>query len=124
MSIIKDFKKFALQGNVLELAVAVIIGGAFSTIVTSLVHDVLTPLLLSPALKAANAQDLEKLSWGGVKYGNFLSSVINFLIIAFILFVIIRAFKRFESKKDVTDAEPSSTDKLLTEIRDTLRQGK
>lgn len=122
MNIINDFKKFALQGNVLELAVAVIIGGAFGTIVTSLVHDVLTPLLLSPALKAANAQDLEKLSWGGVKYGNFLSAVINFLIIAFILFVIIRAFKRFESKKDETVAGPSSTDKLLMEIRDALKK--
>lgn len=122
MSLFKEFKKFALKGNVLELAVAVIIGGAFGTIVSSLVHDVLTPLLLAPALQAANVQDLEKLTWGTVKYGSFLSAVINFLIIAFILFLIVRAFKRFEAKSEAPPAGPSSTDKLLMEIRDVLRK--
>ena len=94
MSLLNEFKKFALKGNVLELSVAVIIGGAFGAIVSSLVHDVLTPLLLSPALQAAKVQDLEKLTWGTVKYGNFLSAVMNFLIIALILFLVVRAFKR------------------------------
>ena len=122
MSLLNEFKKFALKGNVLELSVAVIIGGAFGAIVSSLVHDVLTPLLLSPALQAAKVQDLEKLTWGTMKYGNFLSAVINFLIIALILFLVVRAFKRFETKTDAPVTTPTSTDRLLMEIRDALRK--
>ncbi|MFM7717094.1 MAG: large conductance mechanosensitive channel protein MscL [Microcystis sp.] len=122
MRLFTEFKKFALKGNVLELSVAVIIGGAFGAIVSSLVHDVLTPLLLSPALQAAKVQDLEKLTWGTVKYGSFLSAVMNFLIIALILFLVVRAFKRFESKTDTQAPAPSSTDRLLIEIRDALRK--
>lgn len=121
MGFLKDFKNFALRGNVVDLAVAVIIGGAFGAIVSSLVDDVITPLLLTPALKAANAQDLDKLTWGAVKYGKFLAAIIKFLIIAFILFLIIKGIKAMEEKKAPVAAEPSSTDKLLMEIRDALR---
>ena len=64
MGILKEFRDFALRGNVVDLAVAVIIGAAFGAIVSSLVDNVITPLLLTPALKAANAQDLDKLTWG------------------------------------------------------------
>ena len=87
MGMLKEFRDFALKGNVVDLAVAVIIGGAFGAIISSLVDDVITPLLLQPALKAANAQDLDKLTWGAVHYGKFLSAVIKFIIIAFILFL-------------------------------------
>jgi len=122
MSMLKEFRDFAMRGNVVDLAVAVIIGGAFGAIVASLVDDVITPLLLAPALKAANAQDLDKLIWGSVKYGKFLAAIIKFVIIAFILFLIVKAMKSMEKKKVPSATEPSSTDKLLMEIRDGLKK--
>jgi len=122
MSILKEFRDFALRGNVVDLAVAVIIGGAFGAIVSSLVDNVITPLLLTPALKAANAQDLDKLTYGAVKYGLFLAAVIKFIIIAFILFLIVKGFKAVEDKKVPAAVEPSATEKLLTEIRDELKK--
>lgn len=122
MGFIKEFKEFALKGNVVDLAVAVIIGAAFGAIVSSLVDDVITPLLLTPALKAANAENLEQLSWGAVKYGKFLAAIIKFIVIAFVLFLLIKAAKNFEKAKPAAPAEPSSTDKLLTEIRDELKK--
>jgi large conductance mechanosensitive channel len=122
MSILKEFKDFAMKGNVIDLAVAVIIGAAFGAIVSALVEAVITPLMLTPALKAANAQDLDKLSWGAVKYGVFLAAIIKFIIIAFILFLILKFFKSIEKKKVPPSNEPSSTDKLLMEIRDELKK--
>jgi large conductance mechanosensitive channel len=122
MGILKEFRDFALRGNVVDLAVAVIIGAAFGAIVSSLVDNVITPLLLTPALKAANAQDLDKLSYGAVKYGLFLSAVIKFVIIAFILFLIVKGMKSIERKKVAAAAEPSATEKLLAEIRDELKK--
>jgi large conductance mechanosensitive channel len=117
----KDFKAFIMRGNVVELAVAVIIGGAFGAIVASLVDHVVTPLLLTPALKIAHLQDIDKLQWGAVKYGLFLANVIKFIIIAFILFLMIKAVQRFQKKKDAAPPEPTLTEKLLTEIRDELK---
>ena len=122
MGILKEFRDFTLRGNVVDLAVAVIIGAAFGTIVSSLVDHVITPLLLTPALKAANAQDLEKLTYGAVKYGLFLSAIIKFAVIAFILFLIVKGMKSIEKKKVPPAQEASSTDKLLMEIRDELRK--
>jgi large conductance mechanosensitive channel len=122
MGILKEFRDFALRGNVVDLAVAVIIGAAFGAIVSSLVDNVITPLLLTPALKAANAQDLDKLTYGSVKYGLFLSAVIKFMIIAFILFLIVKGMKSLEKKKVPAASEPSSTDKLLMQIRDELKK--
>jgi len=118
----KEFKDFVLRGNVIDLAVAVVIGAAFTAIVSSLVDNVITPLLLAPALKAANLQDIEKLAWGAVKYGSFLAAIIKFIIIAFILFIIVKAMKSLEKKTVPSATEPSSTDKLLMEIRDSLRK--
>jgi large conductance mechanosensitive channel len=122
MGMLKEFRDFALRGNVVDLAVAVIIGGAFGAIVSSLVDNVITPFLLTPALKAANAQDLDKLSYGAVKYGLFLAAVIKFIIIAFILFLIVKGFKSIENKKVPAATEPTTTEKLLTEIRDELKK--
>ena len=122
MGILKEFRDFAFRGNVVDLAVAVIIGGAFGTIVSSLVDNVITPLLLTPALKAANAQDLDKLTYGAVKYGLFLAAIIKFIIIAFILFLIVKGMKSIENKKVPAAAEPSPTEKLLAEIRDELKK--
>jgi large conductance mechanosensitive channel len=122
MGMLKEFKDFIMRGNVVDLAVAVVIGAAFSAIVSSLVDNVITPLLLAPALKAANLQDIDKLAWGAVKYGLFLAAVIKFVIIAFILFIIINGFKTLENKKVPPAAEPSATEKLLAEIRDSLKK--
>ncbi len=123
MGMLKEFKDFALKGNVVDLAIAVIIGGAFAAIVSSLVDHVITPLLLTPALKAANVEDLDKLHWGAVKYGQFLAAVIKFIIISFILFLIVKGMNSIKSKDaPKPDPGPSSTDKLLMEIRDALKK--
>lgn len=122
MGILKEFRDFALRGNVVDLAVAVIIGGAFGAIVSSLTDNVITPLLLKPALRAAHADNLEQLSYGAVKYGLFLSAIIKFVIIAFILFLIVKGFKSIENKKVPAAAEPTPSEKLLAEIRDELKK--
>lgn len=125
MGFVKDFKEFALKGNVVELAVAVIIGAAFGAIVSSLVEDVITPLLLQPAMKAAGVEDLEHLQSGGVKYGKFLAAILKFIIVALVLFIIIQAMGKVIRKKEVVVVEPpapSSTDTLLMEIRDELKR--
>jgi large conductance mechanosensitive channel len=123
MGMLKEFKDFVMRGNVLDLAVAVVIGAAFSAIVSSLVDNVITPLLLAPALKAANLQDIDKLAWGAVKYGSFLAAIIKFIIIAFILFLIVKAFKSLDRNKKVPPPpEPTTSEKLLAEIRDELKK--
>ena len=122
MSFIKDFKTFAIKGNVIDLAIAVIIGAAFSAIVASLVTDIITPLLLTPALKAVGAENISQLKWGEVKYGNFLAALINFIVIALVIFLLLKGIMSMQKKKEVVEAEPSSTDKLLAEIRDELRR--
>lgn len=124
MGFLKDFKQFAMKGNVMDLAVAVIIGAAFSSIVSSLVADIITPLLLTPALKAVGAENIAQLKWGEVKYGSFLAAVINFLVISFVIFLLIRGISRLSRKKEVVPEAPpvSSTDKLLMEIRDELKR--
>lgn len=112
-SFANDFKGFLLRGNVVDLAVAVVIGAAFGAIVTSLIEDIITPLLLTPALSAAGVDDIANLSAGGIKYGLFLSSVINFVVIGLVLFAIIRAFERLKRTEEVTAvAEPTATEKL------------
>lgn len=121
-----EFKAFAIKGNVVDLAVGVIIGGAFGKIVSSFIEDVITPLLLKPALKAAHLTKLTDLTiFDTVKYGNFLSAVINFVIVALVLFAIIKAINAAKKKEEaapVVAPEPSSTDKLLMEIRDSLKK--
>ncbi len=122
MGFIKEFKDFIMKGNVVDLAVAVVIAAAFGAIISSLVDDVVTPLLLTPALKAAHAEDLSKLVWGAVKYGNFLAAIIKFIVIALVLFIIIKAMNATMKKEVPPPAGPSSTDVLLMEIRDSLRK--
>jgi large conductance mechanosensitive channel len=123
MGFVKEFREFALKGNVIDLAIAVIIGAAFGAIISSLVEDVVTPLLLTPALEAAGVQDLNQLTWGAVKYGNFLANVLKFILIALVLFLMIKALNRMKREKQVAPKEPELTlsEKLLTEIRDGLR---
>jgi len=123
---LKEFKAFAMRGNVVDLAVGVIIGGAFGKIVGSVIDDVITPLLLKPALEAANLSHLNDLTvFGTVKYGVFLSAVINFVIVAFILFLIIKGINAAKKKEEVKPAAPAlppADIQLLTEIRDILKR--
>jgi len=127
MGFIKEFKEFALKGNVVDLAIAVIIGAAFGAIVSSLVADIITPAILTPALEAAHVNDLKDLAWGKVKYGSFLAAVLNFIVIALAIFVMIKAMNRMKRKKEVQAAEPAAPEytlqeKLLMEIRDSLKK--
>ena len=127
MGFMKEFREFALKGNVVELAIAVIIGAAFGAIITSLVDDVITPLILTPALEAANVADLDQLMWGTVKYGKFLAAIIKFIIIALVLFLMIQGINRMKRKKEVQADQPPTptftlTEQLLMEIRDGLKR--
>lgn len=97
---VADFQKFIMQGNVIDLAVAVIIGGAFGKIVESFVADIVTPAILSPVLSQLNLDNLGQLVIPGtaIKYGNFLAQIINFLVIAFAIFLMIRAFEKAKNR--------------------------
>ncbi|MCC7030386.1 MAG: large-conductance mechanosensitive channel protein MscL [Chitinophagaceae bacterium] len=122
MSFVKEFKEFALKGNVMDLAVAVIIGGAFGKIITSLVDDVLMPVIGTLV-----GNDFEKLSTtingATVKYGMFIQNIVNFVIIAFVIFMMIKAMNQMKKKEEpAAPAGPSSTDALLMEIRDSLKK--
>ena len=100
MGFLQDFKKFALKDNVVELAVAVVIGAAFGDIVSSLVDDVITPLILIPATEAAGVADIDQLSWKAVKYGKLVSAVIKFILIALSLFVVTRLIQKMDRNKE------------------------
>jgi len=143
MGFLKDFKEFAMRGNVVDLAVGVIIGGAFGKIVTAMVDDVIMPLISTvtgggrfddylyvlkagkdgatayPTLAAAKAAGANVFA-----YGHFIQSIIDFLIIALCIFVAIRALSRLHAKKEEVAAAPAvtPTEELLTEIRDLLKQ--
>ena len=125
MGMISEFKAFAMKGNVVDLAIGVIIGAAFGKIVTSLIEDVITPLILKPALEAANLSRIEELTaFGSVKYGVFLSAVINFIIVAFVLFLIIKGInsaRKKEAEAPAAPPAPTNEEKLLMEIRDALK---
>lgn len=126
MGLMKEFKEFAIKGNVMDLAVGVIIGAAFSAIVKSLVEDIITPLILTPVLKAARLQNLSELTIPGtaVKYGLFLSNVLSFVIVAFVLFLVIKGVNSARKKDEAAPAEPpapTNEEKLLMEIRDALK---
>ncbi|ASA22972.1 large-conductance mechanosensitive channel protein MscL [Paenibacillus donghaensis] len=129
-----EFKKFALKGNVLDLAVAVVIGAAFGKIVSSLVNDIIMPLV-GLLVGGINLQDLNftRENMLGkdvvVNYGMFLQSVVDFFIIAFSIFLVVKLASRFKKKETVKvevvePAAPAPEVVLLTEIRDLLRSGK
>ena len=121
---LKDLKAFLLRGNVVDLAVAVVIGAAFGAIVTSFVNDIITPLILNPALKAAHVENIAQLSWNGVAYGSFLSAVINFLVVGTVLFFVVKAAEKAQNlgkKEEAAEEEAAPTqEELLAEIRDLL----
>jgi large conductance mechanosensitive channel len=125
MGMMSEFKEFVSKGNVMDLAVGVIIGAAFGKIVTSLVEDVITPALLTPALKAAHLENIEQLKTdGGILYGKFLGAVIGFIVIAFVIFLLVKGVNSVRKKQEDAPAGPpvpTNEEKLLMEIRDALK---
>ena len=123
---LKDLKAFLLRGNVVDLAVGVIIATAFGAIVTSFVNDIITPLLLNPALKAANVDRIAELSWNGVAYGSFLSAIINFIVIGTVLFFVVKGIEKAQSltKKEEAEEAPAGPTELevLQEIKALLEK--
>jgi large conductance mechanosensitive channel len=121
----KDFVDFIKRGNVIDLAVAVIIGGAFGAIVTSLVNDIIMPLV-GVVLGGIDFAGLSvQVGDATVMYGSFIQATVNFLIIAFVLFLALRGFSRMQKKEEEAPApppEPSPEEKLLAEIRDLLKE--
>jgi large conductance mechanosensitive channel len=139
LQVLKEFREFAMKGNVVDLAVGVIIGAAFGGIVTSLVGDVIMPIVgaitggldfsnyftsLSAKVTAANLADAKK-QGAVLAWGNFLTVTLNFIIIAFVLFIVIRFMNTLKRKDEAAPAppKPSREEELLTEIRDLLKKG-
>lgn len=136
---LQEFKKFAMRGNVVDLAIGVIIGAAFSKIIDSLVGDVIMPIIgriaggldftnyfigLTPAASAATTYDAAKKAGATLGYGTFLTVTVNFVIIAWVLFLVIRGMNRVMKKEEAAPAPPAPPSKeqeLLTEIRDLLK---
>ena len=133
MKFIKEFKAFAMKGNVIDMAVGVIIGGAFGKIVTSLVNDIIMPAI-SMITGKINIADMAVTVGAkadgtaiALKYGLFLQNIIDFLIIALSMFFVIKLMGKFKIKEQEAPAappEPDKTEVLLTEIRDILKEGK
>ena len=123
---LKDLKAFLLRGNVVDLAVGVIIATAFGAIVTSFVNDISTPLLLNPALKAAKVDRIAELSWNGVAYGSFLSAIINFVVVGTVLFFVVKGIEKAQSlgKKEEAEEAPAGPTELevLQEIKALLEK--
>jgi len=131
-----DFQAFIMRGNVVDLAVGIIIGAAFTGIVASLVRDVFNPIIglatggvdfsdLFFTLKGEHAATLEAAKKAGavtINYGLFLNAIFQFLIVAFVVFWLVRVLQRFMRKAEAAPAGPTATELLLTEIRDLLRQ--
>jgi large conductance mechanosensitive channel len=135
---LEEFKKFAMRGNVVDLAIGVIIGVAFGAVVNSLVADIIMPVIgaasggldfsnyFIPLSSKVTADSLvEARKQGAVfAWGNFLTLVINFIIIAFVLFLIVKAMNRLIKKEEAKPAPPSNQEVLLAEIRDLLKSGR
>ena len=136
---LQEFKKFAMRGNVVDLAIGVIIGAAFGKIIDSLVNDIIMPLIgrvtggldfsnyfigLTPAASQAPTYDAAKKAGAALGYGNFITVTVNFLIIAFVLFLVIRGINRMTRQAAAAPpppAPPTKEQELLTEIRDLLK---
>jgi large conductance mechanosensitive channel len=133
---LKEFKEFAVKGNVIDMAVGIIIGGAFGKIVSSLVNDIIMPVLgviigkidltsLKYVIREGSAD--ETVAELSIKYGQFFQNVIDFLIISFSIFLMIKLINKLRSKKEeapvpATPPEPSKEERLLSEIRDILKE--
>jgi large conductance mechanosensitive channel len=138
LRMLKEFREFAMKGNVVDLAVGVIIGAAFGAIVTSLVGDIIMPVIgaitggldfsnyftpMAQSVTATNLADAKK-QGAVLAWGNFLTLTLNFLIVAFVLFIVIRLMNQLKRKQEAAPAPPKLTkqEELLTEIRDLLKK--
>ena len=137
----KEFRDFAMRGNVVDLAVGIIIGAAFTGIVNSLVNDIVMPIVgalvkgvdfsnyffvLSNGKGDGNYQTLKAAKDAGaatLNYGVFVNTVLNFIIVAFVIFIVVKQINRFKGLLDAAPAAPSATEQLLTDIRDLLKTG-
>lgn len=121
---LQEFRTFIQRGNVIDLAVAVIMGAAFGAIVNSLIADIITPAVLNPIMSAVGAERLADLSLNGILYGNFLAAILNFLVIAFTMFLLVKGVNSTQKPKKETPkvAEIPAQEKLLMEIRDLLKK--
>ena len=124
---LKELKDFLLRGNVVDLAVGVIIATAFGAIINSFVNDIITPLLLNPALEAAKVQNIAELAWNGVTYGKFLSAVINFVVVGTVLFFMVKGIEKAQNlrkKEEVAEEAPAGPTELevLQEIKALLEK--
>lgn len=121
---LQEFKDFAMRGNVIDLAVGVIIGGAFSAITTSLINDIIMPLIGIFVSESSFADLSITIGQAQITYGNFIQAVLNFVIMAFIVFCMIKAINKLNRKEAPPPAppEPSNEEKLLMEIRDLLKE--
>ena len=122
---VKEFKEFIARGNVMDLAVGVIIGGAFSAITTSLINDIIMPLLGILTGSVSFADMSVEIGSAVVTYGNFIQAILNFLVMALVVFCLVKALNAFHKKKEEAPAappEPSNEEKLLAEIRDLLKK--
>ncbi|WP_302619325.1 large-conductance mechanosensitive channel protein MscL [uncultured Oscillibacter sp.] len=120
-----EFKTFIARGNVMDMAVGVIIGGAFSNITNSLINDIVMPVLGIFTSSVSFAELTLNIGPAVVTYGNFIQAVLNFLIMAFVIFCLVKALNRFHKKKEAAPPPPpgpSPEEKLLTEIRDLLKE--
>ena len=132
MSMMQEFKSFAMRGNVVDMAVGIVIGGAFGKIISSFVADVIMPPIgvLVGGVEFTNLAIVIQEAAGDaaavtINYGKFIQSMIDFLIIAFAIFMVVKAMNSLKKKEEEAPAEPPSPSKeevLLTEIRDALRQ--
>lgn len=122
---LQEFKAFAMRGNVMDLAVGVIVGGAFSAITTSLINDIIMPIIGIFVSQASFADLTLQVGGAVITYGNFIQAVINFLIMALVVFCMVKAVNKLSRKKEEAPPPPpapSAEEKLLTEIRDLLRE--
>ena len=120
-----EFKTFIARGNVMDMAVGVIIGGAFSNITTSLINDIVMPVLGIFTSSVSFADLSVDIGPAVVTYGSFIQAVLNFLIMAFVVFCLVKALNSFHKKKEAAPPPPpgpSAEEKLLSEIRDLLKQ--
>jgi large conductance mechanosensitive channel len=132
----QEFKAFAMRGNVMDMAVGIVIGGAFGKIVTSLVNDVIMPPIgwltggidfskLKWVIKPAdNTDPAHKVAEVAISYGAFINTIITFIIIAFAIFMVIKAMNKMQRKQEEAPAAPAADVALLTEIRDLLKERK
>lgn len=125
----EEFKQFIARGNVMDMAVGVIIGGAFSAITTSLINDIIMPLLGIFTGSISFAQLSFTINGAVIAYGNFIQAILNFLVMAFVVFCLVKTLNKLHHKKEESEAppapeEPSPEEKLLTEIRDLLKEKK